>query len=274
MLLKKETADKLTKLLVLLLIVVISVGIIGPLANDSKFVKGTMACLDEDKEMVAGISAATLGLSFVITFFPDDVGTPIANTLADMNKFFIFIMAVIIVERLLVLVGTKLIFVYMIPLICGLFALGIVTTKNVFKKFAIKLSILSLAVVLVVPIATHFSRFVGKDYLAEVSETIDDTKNGADKMVEANEEDGSNLSFLEKVEKSFDSLVDGTSGAVSYMKNATTRLGRSIAILIVTTFVVPVLVLFFFRWLLNELFRIRLRIPDFGGKQKELVEDE
>lgn len=267
--LKKEKADFIAKILLLVLISLISIGILAPLSQNNAVTKDTISCLEEDKSMLNGISAATLGLSFVITFFPDDVGTPIANTLADMNMFFIFVMVVIIVERILVMTGTKMVFLYLVPVICGIFLLAHVTSKEFFEKIAIKLSILAIALVIVIPVATHFTRFVGGDYLNYVNETIEETEKGTKIISDVEGSDGEDKTFLEKVEASFDSIVNSASGSVGFIKNETSKLGNSIAILVVTTFVVPLLVLLFFRWLLNELFSIRLHIPELKKRKNK-----
>jgi len=75
-------------------------------------------------------SGATIATSLAITALPDDFGTPLADTLADMNMYFVFIFAVLFVEKLLVVEGVKFSFAWIIPIALGLYILGTLITKD------------------------------------------------------------------------------------------------------------------------------------------------
>jgi len=74
------------------------------------------------------------------------------------------------------------------------------------------------------------------------------------------------------------------SDLLAYFENVLKRCVNSIAIMIVTSFVLPLLTLFLFRWLLNELFawnlpkpQIRIRLPKMGKEDEALefrIEDK
>ena len=53
--------------------------------------------------------------------------------------------------------GIRLAFVYVVPAALVLYIFGLLSTKDRIKEFGIKLFIFGMAVVLVIPISTHFT---------------------------------------------------------------------------------------------------------------------
>ena len=99
-----------------------------------------MALLDDTKETVMKFSAATLAVSVGITLLPDDYATPLANTLADMSKYFVVILGMIFFEKLMVIEGVPIAFRFVIPFACCLYVIYIASMKEVFKSLALYIS--------------------------------------------------------------------------------------------------------------------------------------
>ena len=253
--------EKLAKILLAIFIMVLSSFVLAYKVPERRFVQETLESLEKSKTTVMEFSGATIAVSLAITALPDDFGSPLANTLADMNKYFIFIFAILYVEKLIVVEGIKLSFVYIIPFACGLYILSVLSGKAIFKVFASKLMILGLAVVLVIPLSTHFTEKVCEDYLVYVDETISEANAGAEKVngVMASGDEGTTV--FEKLTDAFKTAVQGISDLLTYFENVLKRCVNSIAIMIVTTFVLPMIVLLLFRWLLKELFSLSLPAP-------------
>ncbi|MBD5490380.1 MAG: hypothetical protein HDR13_16605, partial [Lachnospiraceae bacterium] len=250
--------EKLAKILLAIFIMVLSIFVLAYKVPERGFVQETLESLEESKTTVMEFSGATIAVSLAITALPDDFGSPLANTLADMNKYFIFIFAVLYVEKLIVVEGIKLSFVYIIPFACGLYILSVLSGKAIFKVFASKLMILGLAVVLVIPLSTHFTEKVCEDYLVYVDETISEANDGAKKVNEVMASGDEGTTVFEKLTEAFKTAVQGISDLLTYFENVLKRCVNSIAIMIVTTFVMPMIVLLLFRWLLKELFSLSL----------------
>ena len=66
-------------------------------------------------------SGNTIGTSVALSALPDDFASPLAGTVSDLNTYFIFMFAVIFVEKLIVLIGTKISLAYIIPFACVLY---------------------------------------------------------------------------------------------------------------------------------------------------------
>ena len=82
----------LVKVSLLIFLIVISFFVASAKATDLPVFQNSVSTLDDSKEMVMNVTKATLGMSLVITFLPDDWGTPLADELADMNKYLVFML--------------------------------------------------------------------------------------------------------------------------------------------------------------------------------------
>ena len=253
--------EKLARILLAIFIIVFSIFVLAYKIPESEFIQETLESLEESKTTVMEFSGATISASLAITALPDDFGSPLANTIADMNKYCIFIFAVLYVEKLIVVEGIKLSFAYIIPFACALYILSVLSGKDIFKIFASKLMILGLAVVFVIPLSTHFTEKVCEDYLVYVDETISEANDGAEKVNEVMASGDEGATVFEKLTDAFKTAVQGISDLMTYFENVLKKCVNSIAIMIVTTFVLPMIVLLFFRWLLKEVFSLSLPAP-------------
>ena len=80
--------------------------------------------------------------------------------------------------------------------------------------------------------------------------------------------------FLEKISDVFVNAYQGVKDLFTYFNNLTKRCINSIAIIMVTTFVLPLLTLVFFRWLLKELFSLNLNISVPKIKEIQIVKKQ
>lgn len=268
--LNKEFTDKrmekLAKCLVLLFVMVLSIFVLSVKVPETSLFQETKASINESTETVMEFSGATIAASLALSAFPNDFATPLAGTLSDLNTYFIFIFAVLFVEKLIVIEGVRIAFVYIIPAACALYILYEVFGKEFCKNFAVKLLVLGLAVVFVIPLSTHFTEIVCADYLDYVDETIEEANAGADKVNEVMASGEEEETIFDKLSEAFQTAIQGVTDLLAYFEGVVKRCVNSIAIMLVTTFVLPVLTLFLFRWLLNELFAWNLPKPHIHVK--------
>jgi len=253
--------EKHLRVLLAIFVMVFSIFVLSNKVPENRYIKSTIESLEESKNTVMEFSGATLATSLAISALPDDFASPFANTLADMNKYFILIFAVLFVEKLIVLEGIRISFTYIIPAACVLYIVSVFSGKEIFKSFAMKLTILGMAVVLVIPFSTHFTERVCSNYLEYVDETIEEADAGASKVNEVMASGDENATIFDKLSDAFKTAIRGVSDLLEYFKNVVKRCVNSIAIMIVTTCVLPILILFVFKWLLKELFSLNLSIP-------------
>ena len=245
---------KLAKCLVAVLIMVLSIFVLAQKVPQTKMVNDTIESIEESNKTIMEFSGATITTSLALSAFPNDFATPLASTLSDLNTYFIFIFAVLFVEKLIVIEGVKIAFVYIIPAACILYIAYVSFGKDIFKNFATKLAVLGLAVVFVIPLSTYFTEKVCADYLVYVDETIEEANAGAEKVNEVMASGEEEATIFDKLSDAFQTAIQGVNDLMAYFENVIKKCVNSIAIMIVTSFVLPLLTLFLFRWLLNELF--------------------
>jgi hypothetical protein len=84
-------------------------------------------------------------------------------------------------------------------------------------------------------------------------------------------EDNEEATFFDKLTNAFKTAINDMNDLLAYFKNVVRKCVNSIAVMIVTTFVLPMLVMLLFRWLLTELFALHLPEPKVSIKlPKEL----
>ena len=263
--------EKLVKILAIVFLMVFSFTVLTHVIPESKFVQDTVKHLEDSQNTIMKFSGTTIATSLSLSALPNDFASPLASTVSDLNTYFIFIFAVLFVEKLLVIEGIKIALVWMIPAACVLGILAIVFEKEMFKNFAKKLLILGISVIMVVPVSTHFTETVCADYLTYVDETIEEADAGAGKINEIMAEGNEEATFFDKLSDAFKTAISDVNDLLAYFKNVVKKCVNSVAVMIVTTFVLPMLVMLLFRWLLTELFALHLPAPKVSIKlPKEL----
>ena len=265
------------KILVLLLVAAISFFYAASWISDTEFVKDSLESVEQSNQTVMAFSAATLSTSLAITALPDDFATPLAESLADMNVYFIAILVVLLLEKILIIYGIKLTFGLLIPCACIIAAIAFTSEKNFLQSFAVRLCILGLSVAFVVPCSTHITKYVVADLTAYVEETISETENGANKLNTAMEGDEEGKNMFEKLTELFQTAIRDISDLLLHFQNNIRRCMNSIAILILTNFIMPVLTFFVLKWALNETFHIVIPTPDLkqiNQKRRERKADD
>lgn len=254
--------EKLAKILFVIFIMVFSIVVLAAKIPESKYVQNAIGRLEESQNTVMTFSGTTIATSLAISALPDDFASPLASTISDLNTYFVFLFAVIFVEKLIVFEGTKISLTYIIPAACLLYVFFILTAKEVFKKFANKLLILGIAIIVVIPFSTYFAETVCEDYLVYVDETIEEADAGAAKINEVMSSGNEESTFFDKLSDAFKTSIQSVSDLLTYFKNVVKKCVNSVAIMLVINFVLPLLLLMLFRWLLKELFSLQISVPN------------
>ena len=161
----------------------------------------------------------------------------------------------------------KLSFAIVIPLACLVGAVALGMKKDVLKNLAARLCILGLAVALVVPCSTHITNIVAADLTTYVDNTIEETTDGADKLHEAMENGAEEKTIFEKLSDLFQTAIHDVSDLMLHFQNNIRRCMNSIAILILTNCLMPLLTFFILKWILKETFQIIIPVPAMSRRR-------
>ena len=260
------------KILSLSLIAALSFFAVTAKLPESGFVRDSLESIEASSDTVMKLSAATLSASLAISALPDDFATPLADSLADMNLYFIAILVALFLEKILIRYGIHAAFAVLIPLACLVGALSVVTRRSLLKSLAIRLCVLALAAAFVVPCSTRISGVVASDLTAYVNDTIEETEGGAGKLQEAMEGGAEDKSVFEKLSDLFQTAIRDISDLMLHFQNTIRKCMNSIAILILTNCLMPLLTFFVLKWILRELFQIAIPLPPAGERRGAVPE--
>ena len=123
---------------VLLLVAILSITVVGKYASAPENHQKTIASLDEKKQTVMELTAASTVTSALITLLPGDTATPIAEKMADVSGYLLVVLCAIYLEKYLVTITGYVAFTYLIPIACGLWILNLIFANATVRKLAAK----------------------------------------------------------------------------------------------------------------------------------------
>ena len=225
----------------------------------------------DDKKTTAAATAA----SAAITLIPGDAGTPIADKLADLSSYFLIVVCAIYLEKYLVTITGLAAFKLLIPIGCILLSLCFGFKKDLGRTIACKLVLFGLAVYLVVPVSVRVADLIDATYGASMENTIASAKQATDEIkgeadTQSQESSGSDTGGKSSFWSGLvDKVEDTVTGAKVNLENTLNRFIEAIAVMLVTSCVIPILVLLFFVWLVKLVLGVNITLPQIGKKKKE-----
>lgn len=284
-----------------LLIGILSFTVVGKYAAAPESHQATITSLDEKKNTVLELTIAATATSAVITLLPSDIGTPIAEKVADLSGYLLIVLCAIFLEKYLVTITGYAAFKIFIPAACVLFATNLFVSNRSLDRLARKLLVFGICIFLVVPSSVKISDLIEHTYQAQIEATLEEAK-GTEKLLENNAEseatDHTSSSaasdnqtdqsqqitgqsqqtteisgFWQKAKDALSGAKDSVASAVENVTISSEELVQkvetslshfveAVAVMLITSCVIPLLVLFVFFWLIKILVDVDLS----GGK--------
>mgnify|MGYP000525448267 CR=1 FL=1 len=226
--------------LIPIVIALLSFFVIARFTSSTEFNAKTIQSLDDKKTTVMELAAASTAASAAITLIPGDVGTPIA---------------------------------------CVFFSGYLLWRKEILRVVAQKFLLFGLAVYLVIPASVKVADMIETTYASSIESTIETAKQTTDEIESETGESGQvdDKSSNEKSQSDSDSdskenaggffsglfnkVQEGVSTATANVENVLNNFIEALAILLVTSCLIPILVLIFFVWLVKMLLGLNIDIP-------------
>lgn len=233
--------------------------------------KKTITYLDEKKTTALELCAGATALSAAITLIPGDTGTPIAEKLTDLSGYFLIVVSAIYLEKYLLTILGALTFRWLISAAMIAIALYFGIRRDFFWKLGVKMLIFGLAVYAVIPVSVHVSQLIYNTYqesidttLAETENLISQTEENAKSSTESDQNSGDEGFFAGLVDKAKDTIEqakDTASIATEQFKYMLNKFIDGLAVLIVTTCLIPILVMVFFVWIVKMILGTAITQP-------------
>ena len=257
------------------------------------------------------LTAASTVTSALITLLPGDTATPIAEKMADVGGYLLVVLCAIYLEKYLVTITGYVAFTYLIPAACVLWILNLFFVNATVRKLAAKLSVFGIAIFLVVPASVKISDLIGDTYQAQIEATIEDAKStqnileNSDMVNDTNETEdngtgatgtatgnaqekensnsGSVTNIFDWAKDAFSSAKDSvanvvenvtisTEELVQKVENSLNHFIEAVAVMIITSCVIPMLVLLLFFWMVKIVLDVDLSGVKIKGMLPERKE--
>lgn len=281
---KKEIVKKAVCVIFVVIFGCVSVFAIAPWAKDPANYEKTIETLDSLENKAIILTGTSAALATVAALVPGDATTPIANKLADVAGYMVIVYVAIILEKYLLAMTGLAAFKILIPIALLLIGVSIFLkdTDNVIKLRRIAYRLLALAVLLwvLVPTSAAVTNVINDTYdisYAEETEVKKDLPEAAPdneaghKKVESDSgsESQDKGNFFKNL---WDDITDKTEAVTGEVKNKVSEgavkfqeslneMIEGVAVMIVTTCVIPICVLILFLWIVKIVAGLNFAMP-------------
>ena len=241
---------------------------------DTKTWDSTIEVIDQKKGNVLALTTSCVALSAGITALPGDTGTPVAEQLAQLSGNLGIVLAVLYLEKYLLTILWSVGLGILIPFALVLFAIslgihGRWSTSTVIRRVATRVLVVAIIGMVLVPASVWVSQKVDETYRVSIDQAQQKAADAADsdssKASKKKTESTESKNVLEQ-------LADGASGLVTSVTSGAkqitdeivqqvTDLIEGVIVMIVTSCVIPLLVLAVFLWLGHVLLGIDISGP-------------
>ncbi len=255
---------------VLAAVALVSLIVFANIASNPETYTGIIGTLDEKKSNVMVLATTTTAASAAISALPNDMGTPIADKLVDFSSYFMVILAVIYLEKFLLTTLGFLGFGILIPVACALFAVAVflrrgTLTRVNLQRLGTKLAAFGLALALVVPVSVWLTDNVDATFDESLAASNAAAQEATEQLEESaqaapQEDQGLLGGIASAVQEGWNGLTQGAQQALDSLGDQLNTMIDTLAVMIVTSCLIPLLVLILFLQLVKIITGL-----DFGG---------
>lgn len=256
-------------LIVLLIIAALLSEFVGrPHFENVETWSGTIEVIDAKKNNVLALTTSTIALSAAISALPDDTGTPVAEQLTQLSGNLGIVLAVLYLEKyLLTILGFLSLGVLgpaaFVLLAASLLAHGRLSTGHTLFILGVRILLVGIIAVTVVPASVWVTQRIDETYQISISQT--EPEGSAEESKPTDSESQENKNFWDSIASGAAQLVsnlkDGIKSVTDGVVEQVTNLIEGTIVMIVTSCLVPLLVLAVFLWMGHSLMGIDVSAP-------------
>jgi hypothetical protein len=225
---------------------------------------GTIEVIDAKKNNVLALTTSTIALSAAISALPDDTGTPVAEQLTQLSGNLGIVLAVLYLEKYLLTILGFLSLGVLGPVAFALLAIsllmhGRLTTSHALFTLGIRVLLVGIIAIAVVPASVWVTQRIDETYQISISQEESEESKPTDS------ESQENKNFWDSIASGAAQLVlnlkDGIKSVTDGVVEQVTNLIEGAIVMIVTSCLVPLLVLAEFLWMGHSLMGIDVSAP-------------
>lgn len=249
----------------LVVLALVSVFALRPHFEKAETWTSTIETIDAKKANVLALTGSTVALSAGISAIPGDAGTPIAETLMDLSQDLGIVLGVLYLEKYLLTIFSFTAFALTVPAACigflvALFMHGKFSTSSFFSRFACRMLVISMVLIFVIPASIGVTEMIDTTFqtaLTSSAEAADSSD--VEAAIEDDGESGNTL--LDFINNLGESISNGVTSLSEGVLSSVNTAIEGVAVMIVTSCVIPVLVLLLFLYLAHMLLGINISKP-------------
>lgn len=229
---------------------------------------GTIEVIDAKKDNVLALTTSTIALSAAISALPDDTGTPVAEQLTQLSSNLGIVLAVLYLEKYLLTIFGFLSFGVLGPAAFVLLAISLLahdrlSTGHTLFILGIRLLLIGVIAIAVVPASVWVTQRIDETYQISISQ--EESEGSAEESKPTDSESQENKNFWDSIASGAAQLVsnlkDGIKSVTDGVIEQVTNLIEGAIVMIVTSCLVPLLVLAVFLWMGHSLMGIDVSAP-------------
>ena len=248
----EHTMKKAVAAALLVLAALVSALYLAEPASDPATHARTILAIEDKTETVLKLTAASTLASAGISAIPGDTATPIAQKLADFTEYFLLILCVLYAEKYLLTVIGAGVFKILIPAACALGVLSLFLPRGGGpRRVAVKLLLFGVALYLLVPVSIGVSDLVYGTYRSSIDALVTSTEEFTEETAQLEQEQSTGI---------LGALTDKADQLTQRASSVLRKFVETLAVMIVTSCLIPVLTLLFFLWLVKQLTGADMRL--------------
>lgn len=255
--------------ILLALIIVLSCTVAGHKLTDPATYSHTIDVLDQNRATVLGLSAASAAASAAVSALPDDICSPLAQEISEFTTWFLLILSVIYLEKYLLTIFGAVACYALIPAGCSALLINCFFPKHFLQSIGTKLLALGAVLLLVIPSSVWVSDQINDIYTKSIAITVESANAVSNNLIgEMTDENEENTTVIDEAKAILGDVSGSVAGVIDQFRNVLNRFVEATAVMIVTTCLIPILVVLFFLWIAKTLFHIPIVIPSLPSKSK------
>ena len=271
---EKLTPETLTfwaRVVIPIALALISILAVAPRLSSVETYRGTIEMLDAEKFNVLTLTGASTAVSASVTLLPGDICTPIAEKLMDLSQDFTIVLCAIYFEKYMLTVLGYFVFTWLLPAALLLYVVNVFLRRDGLRTLAIRLFTFGLCIYLIIPTSVKISGMINEVYQSSIDATITAATESAGEIeavtgnVKSSEETEQEQTVLEKIAQNVEEgvvvLSQDIAGATARLKATVDRYIDALAVMIVTSCVIPIVVVIVFLWLARILVGLDIHLP-------------
>lgn len=252
---------RISSIVLLALCIILSCTVVGNKLTDPASYSHTIEVLDYNRETVLKLSTASAVASAAISALPDDLCTPISEQLSELTAWFMLILSFVYLEKYLLTILAMAACYILLPAGCSALLVNMFLPRNAWRTIGWKLIAFGAAMLLVIPSGVWISDRINDIYAQSIEVTVQSAGDISNELVnDISTGNDESTTVIDDSNASLSNTGGSVARVIKQFKNLLNRLIEAAAVTIVTTCLIPIMVVIFFIAVIKALFNVPINV--------------